>query len=167
MVTHHAWERRVNAVWRDEYAAGVEVLSTAVLASDDPDERTVLLGLADGRVVMIHPDALDDDGAGIAAMVELGPVRPRANDRRQRLTAVRVSLAQQQGGANLEVRVGDDNDDSGTVAATLALPEGRSDSFRVRARGNVIRLRLVSGTANSRWAFEELTAELSDAGRAD
>lgn len=169
VVAHWFWEERthrlvqVPPVWQDQInSADKQPTSVAYLAGDD--SRAMLVGCADGYIRMFDPSALDDDGTAIDSHVLIEVTGGLPEKAAARLTEASIVLADDQGGAQVEVFSGETADDIGTILAARDLKPGRNAPFRVRAKGAHIWLR-IRNARTGRWAWEEGSVNMEPAGR--
>jgi len=158
VVDHWFWEEKTHQlvknppIWTDRYGlAGLQPTAYTYLGGDDT--RGLLLGCEDGYVRFDDPEAVSDDGTLIDSFVVIGPLTPAGGPERDyRLIDVEIALADDQGGARLEVLASETADSLGTVQWARDLKPGMN-AFRVRVKAPHIYLRL-RGVGLKRWAFE-------------
>jgi len=174
LTTHFFWEKKTNSWWEDQIgtssAQGTQPTAVAVLDSDEPNDRTLVLGGADGIVRKWDKDAKNDDttaaGTKIAidSRVLIGPLhvaQAGAEIRTSRFTPV---LASDQDGCNFQYFLSDEPDNEGDPVAQGPLLAGRNVTQSARARGSYLWLKMRNAGLNSRWAYESATAHTAKAG---
>jgi hypothetical protein len=159
------WEEKTHrlvqggAIWTDSYAsAGLQPTAATFLAGDST--RALLLGCEDGRVRMVDPAAVDDDGEAIDSFVVLGPLNDVTQMLEWRLISTQVALANDQSGCRIELFATEEPEDIGPILRATDLSPGLNDPFRGRVRGNYIWARLRSALAGRRWALERGEVEI-------
>lgn len=164
VIRHFFWERSTAAWHETEFAAlGHQVTSGLVVDGDDPEDRTVLIGCADGYVRCWDVEAEDDDGENIEATVLIGPFQ-RATNERYQYTGLVISLAGDFAGCTWSMYASDHPEDFPvSPTATGTLVAGRNPPIWSRAVGQSFWLRL-SSDSDDAWAFESGTMMVTPAG---
>jgi len=159
-VQHWRWERH-KGWWPDEFSdPSLEPTAIAVFDGDDPNDRKVVIGCADGRVRFIDRTAITDDGFRIESYIELGPF---SGDSEVLFRAIYAVLASRQDGCDFEVFVGDEPDNL-TSRFHGRFRAGANEWRRFRARGTYVVVRLYNASPGERWAFESMMAETEPIG---
>jgi hypothetical protein len=139
---------------------------TCVTYLGGDDTRGLLIGCADGFVRRWDPAAVTDDGTPILSRLMFGKITPPGGPRDEyRLTETTVALADDQGGALLELFASETADTPGPPQQQTDLQPGLNEGFRKRVKGNHIHVRISNASAR-RWAFEAASIELEDCGKA-
>jgi hypothetical protein len=155
------YERDSKAFWEDTY--GKEVSSVAVIDGDQANDRRMLIGCTDNIVRKWDTDAKSDDGVAIDSYVTFGPFG--SQDTELRLSMLQAVLADNQNGANVQLFASDTPDVLGDPIWAGKLNSGRNPNMFARARGSYFWIRLRNASADERWAFENMTVRVSNAGR--
>ncbi len=163
-VKHWFWQRD-GGWWPVEFSSPVlEPMSLAILDGDAPDDRVVAFGCADGRVRVIDPDAVSDDGYRIESLIDIGPLAPAQAPAAIMLKGLQAVMASDQNAVRYQVFVGDSPENMEAQTNGILQP-GQNPISRIRKRGNYVMLRLFNGASSERWAVESLVLEAIPMGR--
>jgi hypothetical protein len=161
---HYFWERKTGGWWVDKFSKHEHQVRSVFLADgDQPKDRTILLGCADGRIRKWDHRATDDDGEMVQASCLIGPITPDTSEAEARLTAVEVVLARDQGGCAVGVAGTPEADVPYHVGAMADIQPGRNGHTRVRARGSHLWVSLSS--TGREFAVEDLAVHVTPSGR--
>lgn len=164
VIRHFFWERSTGAWHETEFAAaGHQVASALVIDGDDPEDRTVLIGCADGFVRCWDLEAEDDDGENIEAAVLIGPYQ-RGTGERYQYSGFIITLATGYAGCSWAI-YGKEHPETTLTgpSGTGTLVAGRNPPIWARASGVAFWLRL-SSDSDEAWAFEAGTMRVTYAG---
>ncbi len=163
-LTHYFWERETGAFWEVSFAdTGLEPTCLAVFDGDDPSDRVIAMGCADGYVRRWDENATTDDTHPIDARVLFGPY---SADPATRLlwTGFEFKLATEGDGAYYELLGSDSADTLPDVAPVSgSLRPGRNPPILERVSGQSMWVRLRSGGTGF-WAYESGVAHFAPAG---
>lgn len=165
---HWFWERtsEFGSWWEDQFpSVDFDPTAVCVIDGDEPDDRKVLIGAADGYARVWDRSANSDDGEAIASLVLIGPIRPRSAHRQVRFNNFQLTLSEGQGGATMNLYAGDYAETLGAAVDTKVFSAGRSPGWRRAVKGQACWAELVNGTVNTRWSFESLAVDIAPAGR--
>lgn len=132
---------------------------------DDPQDRRLYLGGADGRIRVWDPAAPDDDGEPIRSSCLIGPITPDTAGSEFRATAIEPVLATDQGGALVGIDATDTADFPGYMHHKRSTPPGRGGYVRQRARGSYLWVELSANDMGLPWAVEDLAIHVTPTGR--
>jgi hypothetical protein len=156
------WEQKTDG-WHPD-STPFQVTAATVIDGDDPDDRVLLIGTDDGRVLKWDEDSADDDGTRIQSSVLFGPHQIGTDGYEGRITCLEVTLDEDQQGCDWELYAS-----STPTRPDDAVDRGRLESginiIRCRARGKWLWLRLRNGGLGERWAHEHTTVQVHRAGR--
>ncbi len=168
VVAHWVWEERthrlvkVPPIWQDRYAD--ETLQpTAVAHLGGESESGLIVGCADGRIRYYDPDGRDDDGTAVDSFVLFELTSGLPEKRAARVSELSIVLADDLEGCMAELFVAETAERLGPIVASKELKAGRN-VWRVKVKGPHIWLRL-RNAATGRWAFEEGSYVIEDAGK--
>ena len=166
------WERRHNAWWVDEFHEDVAPHAATNSNGDDPNDRALLVGTRDGKVLRwgSGENAADDNGQAIDSRVFIDLITPRMGiESEMKVTAVESRTYARTSNALLYVHAADDPHQVDEMAARseaieLGAREG-SERIPVRAKGKCIGLSIRAAAVDSDWTYDELFVTLTPAGR--
>ena len=166
-LTHYFWSRRTGGWFPDTFGSasdtGVQPTAACVIDGDLTDDRAMLIGTEDGRVLIWDLDATRDDDMPIGAHVMVGPFVPKSIPLEVRFMRPSVVLERTGGGAHVGFYVADDDTLPTMPVARWKLNAGRNPYLPLRARGSYCYIELKS--TDSSWAVESLAVEVAAAGR--
>ncbi|MHA7813262.1 MAG: hypothetical protein ACX94C_07730 [Phycisphaerales bacterium] len=152
--------------WADRFhSEDLDPTAVTVADGDEPDDRVVLIGSADGYVRYIDPDGKNDDGSAICATSLFGPIMPKSVHQRGRFSGFRVVLGSDQDGAEMRLFASDVADDIGDAKDLKTLAAGDNGAWRRRVRGRAVFLQIFNDTLNERFAVEAVGCEFTPGGR--
>lgn len=155
------WERQADrmAPWQDKYGTSADTTIQPTYATaihgDTSDQRLVLFGTENGRIMQYVEGATNDDTTPIDSFVMLGPLAPKEVEAESIFTNLKVFLAANQQGANYEFFVSDMPDKLGDVRYRGRLEPGQNYNVLVRARGGHVWLQLHNAAPNEGWSYEK------------
>lgn len=163
---HFFFELDTNA-WQVDTFGNADTQPTACVTidGDDADDRHVLIGTEDGRVLRWDRDAYSDDGLAIDWSVLIGPIINDKRDLDMRFNSFDVTTAREQGSCKMEALFGSDMQtvpDGGTV---ITIDPGRPRLVRVRGRGRAAFVRLYNTSDSRGFAYENMHANVMPVGR--
>lgn len=167
-VTAYFWDKKHDGWHPDTYTISQQPTASAIFDADDPGDRLVVFGCADGGLRIVDLDAETDDGVEIPSEVWIGPFGLGLPDAEARFSQLQVALSTAQGRAIFEWYAVDDPDadlTTLTLSGIGLLPTGLSEVFYTRARGLYVYLRIRNDGATS-WAYESGSVMAAPAGRA-
>ena len=166
------WERRHNAWWVDEFHEDVAPHAATNSNGDDPNDRALLVGTRDGKVLRwgSDEDAADDNGQAIDSSVFIDLITPSMGiESEMKVTAVESRTYARTASALLYVHAADNPHDVDEIAfrseaIELGAREG-TERIPVRAKGKCIGLSIRAAAVDSDWTYDELFVTLTPAGR--
>lgn len=170
-IMHWFWYRgsgpEQSGWWPDRFpVAGMDPTSVTVADGDDPDDRVILIGGADGYVRFWDGSAKNDDDQAIEAHATLGPIMPKSVQQRVRFSGFRVALASDQDGAVLRLFATDSTDDLGIANPdAFVLEAGDNRAWRKRVRGKAVFMQIYNTAINERFSVESMGVEYTPGGR--
>lgn len=156
------WEQKTDGWHPDSFP--FQPTAVAVIDGDDPDDRHLLIGTDDGRVLRWDGTAASDDGTRIQSSVLFGPFDIGSTGYEGKISELEVTLDESQQGCDWELY----------ASSTPTRPADPVESGRLRPGINIIRahargkwlwLRLRNGTVNERWAHESTAVQADRGGR--
>lgn len=169
VVDHWFWEERTHRLvrspplWTDSFgSADLQPTSVTYLGGDDT--RCLLIGCSDGYIRKWDPAALTDDGEPVDGyfMAKLTPGGGPSADWLVR--EIQVALADDQGGALLEMFSSETADSPGAIQESYDLTAGLNEAKRIRLRGAHLWARVRSAAAE-RWAWESGEVDIVPRGK--
>lgn len=145
--------------------------AAVVMDGDEADDRIMVEGTEDGRVLFEDPDASDDDGTPIDWRMLVGPIAPEEADMVFRYTRPSVVLNQDLGGASVRFYASDDGELPDRPVSDIRIGPGRNERLPIRAKAPRAYMELrsasrVGGSANTeRCAVESMSVFAAPAGR--
>ncbi len=173
---HYFWEQATSAWWPDTYANNtLQPTCIDVFDGDDPDDRVVLMGCADGRIrrfdQFVEADnvkrdgTLDANSVAINAKVRIGPIIPKEADFETLFSALEAVLANDQDGAPwISIYCTDRADFLGPAVYTAQLQRGRNPFLNFRRRGALMFIDITSSDRMGRWSVEQLSVMVEPMG---
>jgi len=148
----------------DDFGEGLSGVVTAAdtLAGDDPDERALVLGFADGRCAAWDQYAADDAGVPIRSSVVVGPLVPDSAAVEVNVAGARATMASDQGGVEIAARGSNAPDQPGPPGVFRSVRPGRGYGVPLNVTAPAVWLEL-RGTGDP-WAVHQLRAEVSRRG---
>lgn len=162
------WDAKHNGWWEDAVPTEMRPTCLAVFDADDPGDRVVAVGCADGYLRVLDGDEERDDEFTIESEVLIGPFQLGLPDQEMRVSQLQMALARDQSGATVKFYVSEDPDvevDDLTPIVIGTLPPGLSPVQYVRARGLYLWV-LIQGTVGGAWAYEAGSVVVAPGGRA-
>lgn len=162
------WDRRTDAwhPWRFPTSMG----PSCMYAFDgvDADDQAMLFGCKDGYIRKLDELLTSDDGTSIQSYVRFAPVQLGLNWNEGVLVETVAVMGLGSSAVTLAAyaeQTPQDAVESATPRWTRTLEAGaRTNSIRLRARGNSLCLRL-SYTGTGRWAMEQIMVRVNPGGR--
>lgn len=170
MARHWFFERdmpgKPAAFWEDEFSSlGHQVTSVAVLDGDAPDDRTILLGCADGKLRAWSHRAASDAGQPIYSHALIGPLMPDNFGAEVKVSGLEGVLASDSAGVDWSLYAASVADQPGPPVARGRWRDGRNAQSRARARGTSVWVRVGNGGLDEHWSIENLAIDYAVAGR--
>jgi hypothetical protein len=170
-----AWDSTTGAWWEDTWTgADLQPTAIAVLDGDEPDDRRVLLGRADGYVSVVDESAAyDGDAATAVAAIDtqvlLGPISNE--DQEVAVEWLAATLARDRASLRFQLFSSDNPDAMGDPVYTGLFEHGYTGKIFARARGayvwiKLLRVEPVGSTLPSPlgWSLERMEASLAPMG---
>ena len=166
-VTGWFWDKKNDGWWPVNYTDRLKQ-PTAYFEheGDDPADRAVLLGGADGYMGFVDRVATNDRGTAVASKVLIGPiVNPDAQNEVE-IDSLIVVLGAGQQAIKYRLLAGNDAEslDKADVLAEDEFIAGRNEVHSCRGVGAALWLELFNNAVNERWAIESITANLHQGG---
>jgi hypothetical protein len=158
------WDMKNNAWWPD--LPGTKTLqpySTFVFDGDLAADRRVVYGCEDGYIRELDSAAWDDDSTAIDAFVTIGPIAA-GDDAEIILNRLKPILASEQDGCTWTIRASNVPGVFGPIVKSGNFTSGLNRRINVNKRGSFLWLQIRNSKANSRFAIEEIRAEVVKAG---
>lgn len=163
---HYVWERPTDAFWEDMFAHyDLDPTAVLVVDGDDPDDRVLLMGCADGYLRHWDRYYKNDDDRLINAWVVIGPLRPQEAHAQVRWNDWEITLANELDGATASWFASENAGQEGPELKTFTLSAGRNSGIKKRVKGSYVWLKLKNETFNESFAVEEMAAQWHLAGR--
>jgi hypothetical protein len=166
-VTTHWWyDIRNDGFWPMSFDSDHEPYVCWSYKPSDESGSRAIMGCRDGYLRQFSENGSNDDGEDLESYVLLGPITlGGGSDQGGLITRIRALMAEDIGGADLAVRVGDSpelafraTDESlGTITA------GTNYDARPRRRGVAALVKI--GSTNQRWAMESVVVDRQPTGR--
>lgn len=164
-IKHYTFEESTGAWHLDGFGSAFEMAVTGAesLIGDKPEDRSLLLGLADGGVYRWDQYARDDAGRPVESYAVIGPMLPESSGVEAHIGGVYGQLASDQSPLDVAVRGSNSPDAPGPPGDFKRLLPGRGlgVGFNVTAPSVFLEVR-GTGTA---WAAHQLRAEIAQRGR--
>ena len=127
----------------------------------------VLMGGRNGVITRFHPAQENDDGTAISSYVLLGPIRLGSDYHDGLVNEILTVLGKNSAGLTASVHVADTAEAAVDAAAreSKTLTAGLNYTWRPRARGGAMCIKLTGLAASRAWACERVTAVLERLGK--
>jgi len=156
--THYFWDAREDAWYRDVFDDdNINPRSVHLMDGDDPDDRRLLLGGADGYIRCVNRDASDDDGTAIYSYALTEPLKAKG-DGRVMLSAMNSILTPLSKDVTWELLTGTTAEEAtnSTVFATGTWQAGRNGYFAGRVSGHSVILKVSNTESAGAWSVESV-----------
>ncbi len=156
----YTWEKRTGRItpWEDSYGTealfGVQPTCAKLIEGDTAEERVLLFGTEDGRIMAYDETLNDDDGTPIDAYVDIS-VTPKIPGKSFFFRRLKIALSQDDGGCNYEFFGSQIAEQLGPVHKMGVLVPGPNPTKLVRVRGRHVTLRLRNAAAGQGFGYEE------------
>ncbi len=169
---NYVFDTRQKAWWADAFVDDdLNVSATHVYDGDDPDDRVVLIGCRDGRIRRIDSStSWDDETASheIDSYVWLGPYM--SNSRapiRARETKLYLGNNTTDTAVSVAFHKGYSAEDAFASSATFSYTTTDTDKYveRQRVMGQVVAMKIASGTEGAHWSYERGTMIAEELGQ--
>jgi hypothetical protein len=177
-LTHYFWSQRTQGWFPMEFgtSATTDIQPTAVCVIDGdlPQDRVMLLGTEDGRVLKWDADASSDDGEPIDSKVLYGPYSVQEEGFEAKIDRLSVILASELGGCHAKLFCSDTAETPLLPRSEIRVAPGRNVNLPVAARGSWLWFQMRSASRTSsgvsalgeKWAVESVRANIRRGGRA-
>jgi hypothetical protein len=163
-VDHFTFEEPTRAWHLDSFGAGYEraVTAGASLIGDTPEDRSLLLGMADGQVYRWDQYADDDAGRAVESFAVVGPLLPESSGVEAHASGIYGQLASDQAGVQVAIRGSNSPDAPGLPGPFKELQPGRGFGVGVNVTAPSLFLE-VRGLGRS-WSAHSMRIELARRG---
>ena len=161
--TNYYYDIRSQSWWADVFAnKGHQPTTVHVFDGDDPSDRRLLLGCADGYVREIDYSAADDDGTAIDAFVFIPVLSPDHSG--FSMDEISGTLDASSSNVTLSVHAGVNPETAlaNTQSAIEAtMPAGTMTRIRREARGRAMYVKLRNATVAETFQMDDLGAHIA------
>ncbi len=174
---HYWWSADTKGWFPDEFGTSlnttIQPTASVVIDGDLPNDRVLIIGTEDGRIVQWDPDARSDAGQPIDARVLIGPIAGSSGETEFKFSRPRVILAKELGGAMVKLWSSDTPETPLTPYQSFPVSAGVNETLPIRARGSFVWAQVRSATRvdtgtpshQEKWALESINVNVSPGGR--
>jgi hypothetical protein len=166
-VTEHFVYCEESGAWFvDDFGDGFErsITGAESLIGDTPEDRTLILGMADGQVYRWDQYAGNDAGRDVRSSAVVGPLVPSAQATELRVRGFHAELNSVQGGIRVATRASEAADAMGPPSEFRELRPGRGDGVPLGASAPAVFIE-VQGLGSA-WSIHEARVEVERVGEA-
>lgn len=166
-VTEHFVYCEESGAWFvDDFGDGFEraITGAASLIGDTPEDRTLVLGMADGQVYRWDQYAGTDAGRQVRSSAVVGPLVPSAQATEVRVRGFHAQLSSSQGGVQVATRASESADAMGPPSQFRDVRPGRGFGVPLGASAPAVFIE-VRGLGSA-WSIHEARVEVERIGEA-
>jgi hypothetical protein len=157
------YSARLDAWFKDTFAASRVPYSTYVLDADDPGDRVMLVGNQDGYIRYFDDNADEDDQSAIDAYVVLGPFQVEKGLYPFVFQSIQAVLDASSDDVTYQLYVGNSAEDASALSGvdgTGDFVATRSVTHHPRRRGYAAYVKLFNNSNNETWSMEAIRVKI-------